>query len=74
MCVSLQEEQCGCTFKYEFTLWAYFGIVGYPHIESHSYPCLWPKNPLRVTPLLPLLINCINNLCVFMDPKNIPRL
>ena len=24
---SLQEVHCGCTFKYEFTLWAYFGIA-----------------------------------------------
>ena len=34
--VSLQEVHCGCTFKYEFTLWVYFGIAGYPHNESHS--------------------------------------
>ena len=28
--VSLQEVHCGCMFKYEVTLWAYFGIVGVP--------------------------------------------
>ena len=47
MCMSLQEVYCGwCTFKYEITLWAYFGIVnlwGYPHIESHSNARVCPK-------------------------------
>ena len=60
---------CGCTFKYEFTLWAYFGIVGYPHIESHSNACMWPTNPLRLTPYLPSLIICIQKLCAFMGLK-----
>ena len=74
MCVSLQEVRGGYTFKYEFTLWAYFSIVGVPHIESHSNACLWPKNPLRVTPYLPPLIICIKKIVSFLGLKNALRL
>ena len=32
--VNVHEIHCGCMFKYEVTLWVYFGIVGVKIIHS----------------------------------------